>query len=70
MLSSGGIGGRDYVGYPGTARSVVTVLDVQDDGIRLTAYDADSGELIPAARLPARIDGLGGPVVRVDGVFR
>lgn len=70
VLSSGGIGGRDYVGYPGTARSVVTVLDVQDDGIRLTAYDADSGELIPAARLPARIDGLGGPVVRVDGVFR
>ncbi len=70
VLSSGGIGGRDYVGFPGTARSVVTVLDVQDDGIRLTAYDADSGEVIPGAQLPGRTEGLGGPVVRVDGGLR
>lgn len=66
VLSSGGIGGRDYVGLPGTARSVVTVLDVQPDSIRLTAYDADTGEMLPATALPARIDGLGGPVTRIS----
>ncbi|KQR04732.1 metallophosphoesterase [Deinococcus sp. Leaf326] len=66
VLSSGGIGGRDYVGAPGTARSVVTVLDVVGSEVRLVAYDADTGAAIPAARLPTRVDGLGGPVVRVE----
>ncbi|WP_240738457.1 metallophosphoesterase family protein [Deinococcus fonticola] len=65
VLSSGGIGGRDYVGFPGTARSVVTVLDVEQGSIRLTAYDASTGLAIPAGSLPARIDGLGGPLTRV-----
>lgn len=67
ILSSGGIGGRDYVGFVGTARSVVTVLDVQQDTIKLTAYDADTGEIIPTESLPARLNGLGGPVFRVSG---
>lgn len=66
MLSSGGIGGRDYVGFANTARSVVTVLDVQQDTIKLTAYDADTGRELPTASLPAQINGLGGPVVRVE----
>ena len=65
VLSSGGIGGRDYVGFPGTARSVVTVLDVGQDSIQLTAYDADTGKVIPSASLPARIDGLNGPLTRI-----
>lgn len=68
VLSSGGIGGRDYVGHPGTARSVVTVLDVQENHIQLTSYDADTGQVIPATSLPARIDGLGGPLVRIDSL--
>lgn len=66
VLSSGGIGGRDYVGFPGTARSVVTVLDVQDGAIKLTAYDADTGRELPTPSLPVQISGLGGPVVRVE----
>ena len=66
IISSGGIGGRDYVGYPGTARRVVTVLDVQPQAIHLSAFDADSGNAIQPKELPARIDGLGGPVTRVS----
>ncbi|WP_394649604.1 metallophosphoesterase family protein [uncultured Deinococcus sp.] len=66
VLGSGGIGGRDYVGAPGTARSVVTVLDVVGGEVRLSAYDADTGAAVPATSLPARVDGLGGPVVRVE----
>lgn len=70
VLGSGGIGGRDYVGAPGTARSVVTVLDVaaleKGGEVRLTAYDADTGAAMPVSSLPARVDGLGGPVVRVE----
>lgn len=65
ILSSGGIGGRDYVGFPGTSRSVVTVMDVQENSIVLTAYDADTGNIIPGAALPARINGLGGPLRRI-----
>lgn len=66
ILSSGGIGGRDYLGFPGTARSVVTVLDVLEDHITLTAYDADSGKVIPATSLPARLNGLGGSLERIN----
>lgn len=66
VLGSGGIGGRDYVGAPGTARSVVTVLDVVGGEVRLAAYDADTGAAVPTASLPTRVGGLGGPVVRVE----
>ena len=65
VLASGGIGGRDYVGFPGTARSTVTVLDVEKDRIRLTTYDADSGREVPLNTLPARVTGLGGTLERV-----
>lgn len=68
VLSSGGIGGRDYVGFPGTARSVVSVLDIdlQAGTARLKAVNADTGAAIDHNKLPARINGLGGPLVRVE----
>jgi hypothetical protein len=30
-------------------------------------FDAGTGQAIATSALPARIDGLGGPLVRVDG---
>ncbi|MDB5045058.1 MAG: metallophosphoesterase [Deinococcus sp.] len=68
VLASGGIGGRDYVGFPGTARSVISVLDIdlQAGTARLSAVDADTGAAIDPHKLPARIGGLGGPLVRVE----
>lgn len=68
VLSSGGIGGRDYVGYPGTARSTVTLLNVYPSAGRAAflTLDADTGAQVPSARLPARLSGLGGPLLRVD----
>lgn len=65
VLASGGIGGRDYVGFPGTARSTVTVLDVEQGGLRLTLYDAETGREVPLSSLPPRIRGLGGTVERL-----
>ncbi len=69
VLASGGIGGRDYVGAPGTARSTVTVLrlDTAAGHASFQTYDAETGQAVSTAALPARIDGLGGPLVRVDG---
>jgi hypothetical protein len=68
VLNSGGIGGRDYVGFPGTARSVVSVLDIdlQAGSARLSAVDAGTGAAIDPTKLPAQIDGLGGPLLRVN----
>ncbi|WP_240319234.1 hypothetical protein [Deinococcus wulumuqiensis] len=54
-----------YVGFPGTARSTVTVLDVDGDRLRLTLYDADTGREVPLSTLPARVSGLGGTLERV-----
>ncbi|CAM3328519.1 metallophosphoesterase [Deinococcus deserti] len=68
VLSSGGIGGRDYVGYPGTARSTVTLLNVHPSAGRATfqTFDADTGAQVLSRGLPARLSGLGGPLYRVD----
>jgi hypothetical protein len=68
VLNSGGIGGRDYVGFPGTARSVVSVLDIdlQAGSARLSAVDAGTGAAIDPTKLPAQINGLGGPLLRVN----
>ena len=68
VLSSGGIGGRDYLGFPGTARSTVTLLTLWPEQGRVTfqTYDADTGQEMKTAALPPRIDGLGGPLVRVS----
>lgn len=68
VLASGGIGGRDYVGFPGTARSVVTVLEVERDRISLTAYDAETGQEVPNSSLPEKVSGLGGTVERLDAL--
>lgn len=68
VLSSGGIGGRDYVGFPGTARSTVTLLTLWPEQKRVTfqTYDADTGQEVSTSALPPRIAGLGGPLVRVS----
>ncbi len=67
VLSAGGIGGRDYVGHPGTARSTVTLLTVWPAQGRATfeTVDAATGQPVDPASLPARLDGLNGPLVRV-----
>ncbi|MDK2012187.1 MULTISPECIES: metallophosphoesterase family protein [unclassified Deinococcus] len=68
VLSAGGIGGRDYVGHPGTARSTVTLLTVWPAQGRATfeTVDAATGQPVDPATLPARLDGLNGPLVRVS----
>ncbi|UBV43051.1 metallophosphoesterase [Deinococcus taeanensis] len=67
VLSAGGIGGRAYVGHPGTARSTVTLLTVDTGQGRATllTVDADTGRPVLPQTLPARLDGLGGPLLRV-----
>ncbi|WP_216328396.1 metallophosphoesterase family protein [Deinococcus aestuarii] len=68
VLASGGIGGRDYVGHPRTARSTVTLLSLDTAGGTATfkTFDADTGAEVKMASLPARLNGLGGSLVRVD----
>ncbi|MBZ9714069.1 metallophosphoesterase family protein [Deinococcus multiflagellatus] len=67
VLSAGGIGGRAYVGFPGTARSTVTLLSVWPAQGRATFHTVDvaTGKAIPTETLPARLEGLGGPLERV-----
>lgn len=67
VLATGGIGGHDYVGFPGTARSTVTVADFDPAArvVRLTTYDAASGAEIDPNSLPTRINGVNGAVERV-----
>lgn len=68
VLASGGIGGRDYVGYPGTARSTVTLLslDTTEGSATFKTFAADTGAEMKTASLPTRLNGLGGPLVRVE----
>ncbi|MFW8626208.1 metallophosphoesterase family protein [Deinococcus sp. ME38] len=68
VLASGGIGGRDYVGHPGTARSAVTLLTLHPAAGRATfqTVDADTSQPVPTSSLPARLDGLGGTLNRVN----
>ncbi|GGR94369.1 metallophosphoesterase family protein [Deinococcus sedimenti] len=72
VLSAGGIGGRAYVGHPGPARSTVTLLTVwpAQDRATLETVDAATGQPVTTATLPARLDGLGGPLTRVDDFRR
>lgn len=67
VLATGGIGGRDYVGHPNTARSTVTVADFDPAAgvIRLSTYDAVTGALIGPESLPPFLNGLNGRVERV-----
>lgn len=68
ILSSGGIGGRNYVGHPGTPRSTITLLTLVPGEHRATfeTVDADTGATVRTEALPARIDGRGGPLLRVS----
>ena len=64
-IASGGIGARDYVGHPGSARDSLSrlTLDLAAGTVKVDIYDAGSGERIAPATLPPFIDGLGGRVV-------
>lgn len=64
VLSSGGIGGRDYIGYPQTARSVISLLEFGPSGLAVKSYDASTGQQVPLTSLPAKLEGLGGPLLR------
>ena len=68
VLASGGIGGRDYVGHPGTARSTLTLLTLHPATGHATfqTVDADTGQPVQISSLPARLDGLGGTLNRVS----
>ena len=66
VFASGGIGARDYVGHPNTARSTVSLLEFSESGVKDTTFDAVSGARITRESLPAFIDGLNGRVTRDD----
>ena len=66
VFAAGGIGARDYVGHPGTARSTVSLLEFTENGIKDTTFDAVSGAQIPRSSLPAYLEGLNGRVTRDD----
>lgn len=70
VFASGGIGGRDYVGYPGTARSTLSLLsfDLRAGAGTFRTVDAETGEEVPTASLPVRLDSLGGPLTRVEAL--
>ncbi|AFZ67636.1 metallophosphoesterase family protein [Deinococcus peraridilitoris] len=57
LLATGGIGARDLLGFPGTARSTVTVadFDVRAGIIRLSTFDVETGRRIDEDTLPARL---------------
>lgn len=67
VLATGGIGGRDLLGTRGTARSTVTVaeVDVAARVIALRTYDAVTGAEVDVTTLPARLSGVNGAVDRV-----
>ncbi|WP_027481100.1 metallophosphoesterase family protein [Deinococcus pimensis] len=67
VLATGGVGGRDYVGTRGTARSTVTVADVDTRAgvVRLRTFDAATGAEVDVNTLPSRLNGVNGSVERV-----
>ncbi|MFC6592114.1 metallophosphoesterase family protein [Deinococcus lacus] len=69
VLASGGIGGRDYLGQPGSARD--TVLDLELDLAggegRVRIRDAQTWATVPLERLPTHLSGLGGRLERLPG---
>ena len=70
VFASGGIGGRDYVGHPGTARSTLSLLtfDLRRGTATFRTVNAETGAEVPVTSLPARLDGLGGPILRVEAL--
>ncbi|MDO4262605.1 MAG: metallophosphoesterase [Deinococcus sp.] len=67
VLASGGIGGRDYIGQPGSARStwLRLTVDLRRGTAGVEVMDAASGQPIPLNTLPARIEGRNGVLERV-----
>lgn len=68
LIANGGIGARRLLGSAAAPRSSVTVLDftLAPPRLAVRAFDAESLEEIPIESLPARLDGLGGSVTRLD----
>lgn len=67
-LATGGIGGRDYLGHPGSDRSTVTRLTVElaSSTATFAIVDTSTGKQLNPSDFPARLDGLNGPLIRVD----
>ncbi len=59
LLFAGGVGARPLLGGDGEARSTVTLIDVwyRPLSVRYTTFDVDTMLPIPAAVLPAEIEG-------------
>ena len=68
LLHSGGIGARRLVGSGAEPRSTVTILDIDSElrDLRFTTFDVSSFEVVALESLPERLDGLNGPLWRVD----
>lgn len=67
-LATGGIGGRDYIGQAGSARSTWTRLtvDLESGTGQVEIVGIASGQPVPLSTLPARITGLNGTLERVQ----
>ncbi|MFC6618425.1 hypothetical protein [Deinococcus radiophilus] len=67
-LATGGIGGRDYLGHPGSDRSTVTRLtvDLASSTATFAIVDTSTGKQLNPSDFPARLDGLNGPLIRID----
>lgn len=67
LLLLGGVGGRDYRGYPNTARSVVSWLEIDPSGaVQEQAWLLPSLQALPLSTLPPFIDAVGGRLIRRD----
>lgn len=70
LLHSGGIGARRLLGSEAAPRSAVTVLDIdyetESPRLRLTTFDTETFEVISLESLPERLEGLNGPLTRLD----
>ena len=68
LLHSGGIGARRLLGNGAEPRSTVTVMDIDLNPVRLrlTTFDAAGLEVVSLETLPESLDGLNGPLTRLD----
>ncbi len=70
LLHSGGIGARRLLGGEAEPRSAVSVVDIDFDTesphLRLTTFDTATFEKIALESLPERLEGLNGPLTRLD----
>ena len=68
LLHSGGIGARRLLGSEAEPRSTVTVVDIDLNPVRLrlTTFDAAGLEVVSLETLPERLEGMNGPLTRLD----